>query len=263
MRLTAIGIAAALACAPTAAAQSPDPNPTEPFAPWDGTNPFKCALQDAGTGATVPDPGADPYCVEFDKTQQNVTDLGIFEFLANEPGRVAAAVPKCFYYQSDHWTASVVQGNPDTETWHWDGQYFFDKARGVGGVNVQNFRILGQPASPSEHGEVPPEFAPYMDQGGGGSYVFGNVDADPQCAARVDTPEEQAQIYSGSPPPVPASEPAQAGGSASTPGRVMPRLVSRGKRKCKKRGKKRGKHAAEVAGKKRCKKRGKRKKRKR
>jgi hypothetical protein len=243
-----MAIAAALLCAPAAGAQSPDPNPSEPFAPWDGTNPFNCVLQDAGTGTTVPDPGADPYCVEFDKTQQNVTDFGIADFLANEPARVAAATPKCFYYQSDHWTGSIVQGE-DPELWHWDGQYFFDKARGVGGVNVQNFRILGQPASPSDYGEVPPEFAPYMDQGGGGALIAGNVEADPECAARVDTPEEQAQVYAGStPPPVPSGA-----GSATTPGRVMPSVPRRVKRMCKKG----GKRSAAVSGK-RCKRKRKR-----
>ena len=46
---------------------------------------------------------------------------------------MAAAVPKCFYYQHDHWTGSVVQGQPP-ELWHWDGRYFFDKAKAVGGV---------------------------------------------------------------------------------------------------------------------------------
>ena len=42
---------------------------------------------------------------------------------------MAAAVPKCFYFQTDHWTGSVVQGQPP-ELWHWDGSYFFDKAQG-------------------------------------------------------------------------------------------------------------------------------------
>ena len=38
-----------------------------------GTNPFVCTLQQAGTGTDFPDPDADPFCVEFDKTHQNVT----------------------------------------------------------------------------------------------------------------------------------------------------------------------------------------------
>ncbi len=37
--------------------------------------------------------------MEFDKTQQSITDLGILDFLASEPARVAAAVDKCFYFK--------------------------------------------------------------------------------------------------------------------------------------------------------------------
>jgi hypothetical protein len=227
-RLTGMFVAGMLAVAAPAAAQSP--YPPGPLAPWDGSSPFNCTLQDAGTGTTVPDPAADPYCVEFDKTQQNVTDLGIVEFLANEPARVAAAVPKCFYYQSDHWTGSVVQGEAP-ELWHWDGQYFFDRARGVGGVNLQNFRVLGQSASLSDYVDLPPELAPYMDQGGGGAYAVGDIDVDPTCVAKVDTPEEAAQIYAnGTPPPVPAAGGGDGGASASP---VTASPAKRAAKKCK------------------------------
>jgi hypothetical protein len=221
-RATGIAVAALLLWAAPAAAGY-----TGPFAPWDGSNPFNCTIQDVGTGTDFPDPDADPFCVEFDKTQQNVTDLGILDFLSNEPGRTAAAVNKCFYFQTDHWTGSIVQGE-DPELWHWDGQYFFDKAIGAGGVNIQNFRILGQPAS-FPPGTLPPQFEPYFDQGGGGAYVITSIPADPSCAAKVDTPEEQQQIYSGGkPPPAPppggpanqpptgAGEPSAAGGTAGS-----------------------------------------------
>jgi hypothetical protein len=143
---------------------------------WDGSNPFRCQLQNVGTTADFPDPGADPFCVEFDKTQQNVTDLGMAEFLALEPARVAAAVPKCFYYQVDHWTGSIVQGQPP-ELWHWDGAYFFDKARAIGGVYVSNLRsALFGPAA-------------------GGVRLVSLGAADPICAAKVDTPEERDRVY--------------------------------------------------------------------
>jgi hypothetical protein len=251
-RLTAFAIGAALLWALPAAAQAGAPYPAgQPYAPWDGASPFRCTLQNAGTGTTVPDPGADPYCVEFDKTQQNVKELGIFDFLANEPARFAAAGNKCFYYQSDHWTGSIDQG-ASPELWHWDGQYFFDKAWGVGGVNIQSFRIGGQPASPSAYGEVPPEFAPYMDQGGGGSYIIANVPADPTCNALVDTPEEQAQVYAtGAPPPMPGESgppgaPGGSAGSASAGPASVPARVA--KPKCK-----RGHRGHASAAKKRCK----------
>jgi hypothetical protein len=164
-----------------------------PVAPYDGSNPFKCKAQKVGTGVAYPDPGADPFCVEFDKTNQNVTDFGIVDFLLNEPARVAAAAPKCFYHQTDHWTGSVVQGTQPS-LWHWDGRYFFDKARGMGGVRVDNFSVGGLTGDPRLLPGFPPEYAPYFGPGAGGVYVT-TVAADPSCAARVDTPAEQARVY--------------------------------------------------------------------
>ena len=107
-----VGIAtAALALIPASAYGQ---GPAEPF---DGTIPFDCVLQQVGTGADFPDPDADPFCVEYDKRHQNVTQGGVVEFLSLEPARVAAASPKCFYFQRDHWTGSLVQGQPP-ELWH-------------------------------------------------------------------------------------------------------------------------------------------------
>jgi hypothetical protein len=147
-----------------------------PVVPWDGSNPFRCTLQDVGTGTDFPDPAADPFCVEFDKTSQNVTDLGLVEFLALEPARVAAASTKCFYYQVDHWTGSIEQGQPP-ELWHWDGAYFFDKARAIGGVYLESLRT--------------PLFGPAT----GGVRLVDLGAAEPICAAKVDTPEERQRVY--------------------------------------------------------------------
>jgi hypothetical protein len=189
--LLAAAAIASLALPATAAAQSP------PFAPWDGTNPFNCVVQDVGTGTDFPDPDADPFCVKFDKTNQNVTDFGIAEFAAQEPARVAAAGPKCFYFQNDEWTGSIVQGQ-SPETWHWTGRYFFDKAKGVGGVSVVDFRVGGQAMDASPF--VPPEYASYFAPGGGGGVIVTEeTDPDPSCAAKVDTEEERAAVYSGIP----------------------------------------------------------------
>jgi hypothetical protein len=164
-----------------------------PLAPYDGSIPFRCKVQNVGTGVNYPDPGADPFCVEFDKTNQNVTDFGIVDFLLNEPARVAAATPKCFYHQTDHWTGWIVQGNQPV-LWHWDGRYFFDKARGTGGVHIEHFTVAGVPADPRLLPGFPPEYSAYFAPGGGG--VMGMaVSADPNCAARVDTPKEAAKVY--------------------------------------------------------------------
>lgn len=180
-RLTIVAIIASalllLAAAPAAAQQ------TQVLGPWDGTNPFNCQLQDVGSGIDFPDPGADPFCVEFDKTSQNVTDFGLVDFLANEPARVAAASTKCFYFQRDHWTGSVVQGQPP-ELWHWDGDYFFDRAKGIGGVSVRNYRVLGQPADFTPF--APPQYQPFLDSdGGGGVIVQMESEIDPACAAKA------------------------------------------------------------------------------
>jgi hypothetical protein len=164
-----------------------------PIAPYDGSNPFRCKVQNVGTGTAFPDPDADPFCVEFDKTNQNVTDFGIVDFLLNEPARVAAAVPKCFYHQTDHWTGSIVQGGQPV-LWHWDGSYFFDKARGMGGVHVEHFTIAGLPADPRALPGFPPEYAAYFAPGGGGVYAD-TVVAEPDCAAKVDTPSEVKKVY--------------------------------------------------------------------
>lgn len=177
----------------TAAAQASP----QPFAPYDGSNPFACELQDVGTGTDYPDPGADPFCVRYDKTNQNVTGLGLVTFLSQEPARTAAAAPKCFYYQQDEWQGWIAQGG-EPELWHWVGGYFFDKARGVGGVSARAFRVGGSPMNGKPY--APPEYHPYMDEtGGGGMLIQMETIRDPACAAMVDEPEERAEVYRDEP----------------------------------------------------------------
>ena len=190
-------IAGAVACAlaagvlPAAAAEQPT------F--WDGTNPFSCVLQQAGFGPTGPDPEADPYCVEFDKRRQNVAELGAVDFLMHEPARVAAASPKCFYFQSDHWRGSLVQDVDATKTYEWDGHYFFDKATGDGGVWVSNFNVAGQTQNPGELPGMPPEYAQHFGPGEGGTRSHNAVETDPRCAEQAE--REGEQLYAGAPPP--------------------------------------------------------------
>lgn len=189
----ALAALAATVLAPVAGAQSPP----EIVGPYSGQIPFRCELQNVGTGTDFPDPAADPFCVEFDKTNQNVTDLGILEFALQEPARVAAAVTKCFYFQRDHWTGWIVQGQAP-ELYHWDGDYWFDIARGVGGVSVRNLRIAGVPMDATPF--VPAAYQPYFDpNGGGGVMVELATDPPSHCTSRVDTPEERDQVYAGTP----------------------------------------------------------------
>ena len=158
---------------------------TTPPTAWDGTNPFNCELQWAGFGTAVPHPDADPYCVEFDKRHQNVTQLGIVDFLSKEPARVAAASDKCFYFQSDHWRAAIVQDDGSTKLYEWDGHYFFDKARGDGGAWVTNFNINGHTGDPSTIPGIPPEWAQDFGPGTGGVITHDDIPADPSCVAKA------------------------------------------------------------------------------
>src|SRR4051794_39427199 len=181
-----LAAACALALAPPALAAAPP-------SPWDGKNPFNCVLQNPGMGTAVAHPEADPFCIEFDKRHQNVTQLGFVEFLSKEPARVALAAPKCFYFQSDHWRGSVVQSDASTKTYEWDGHYFFDKARAEGGVWVTHFSINGKSGDPRTLPGFPPEYAKYFGNGTGGVITHNDVPADPRCAERAQ--REGSRIY--------------------------------------------------------------------
>ena len=154
---------------------------------WNGDNPFSCELQNVGFDTAYPHPEADPFCVEFDKRRQNVSELGVVDFLSQEPARVAAASQKCFYFQSDHWRGSLVQDDPSTKTYEWDGHYFFDKARGEGGVWVSNFNFNGRTYDPSSLPGMPSEYARYFGPGTGGVITRNDVPADPRCVELAKT----------------------------------------------------------------------------
>jgi hypothetical protein len=159
-----------------------------PPTPWDGVKPFDCIVQDAGQGTTVPDPGVDPYCVRFDKTNQNVAELGLVDFLSKEPARVAAAVPKCFYYQEDHWRGSLIQSDQQTVVYEFYGHYFFNKATGDGGVWVTGFTVAGRTFDPRSLPGFPPQWDPYFGPGTGGVISHNDVPVDPSCVATATHP---------------------------------------------------------------------------
>src|SRR3954454_5166338 len=151
---------------------------------WDGSNPFVCTLQQVGQGTDFPQPDADPFCVDFDKRHQNVDQLGVVDFLSKEPARVAAASDKCFYFQSDHWRGTVSESVPQSETYAWDGHYYFNKATGAGGVYVENFRIGGQTGDPTPVPGFPDDYKKYFSNARGGVQAIGDVQADPRCATK-------------------------------------------------------------------------------
>ena len=86
---------------------------------------------------------------------------------------MAAASPKCFYYQRDHWVGSVVQDDGRTETYSWDGSYYFDKAKGAGGAYVENFTVNNQSGDPTAMPGFPEEWKPYFGYGRGGFHSTG------------------------------------------------------------------------------------------
>lgn len=163
-----------------------------PLEGYDGSMPFDCVLQQAGRGTEFPRPDADPFCVEYDKTHQTVSDGGIVDFLANEPARVAAASDKCFYYQRDHWRSRVVAGDERTETYNWDGAYFFDKARGVGGAYAENFTINNRSFDPTLIPGFPDEYRPFFGEGRGGLQSTAGIPIDPRCVAAAEREDPYA-----------------------------------------------------------------------
>lgn len=173
----------------------------QPVTGYDGSIPFACQLQELGMGTDFPDPNADPFCVEYDKTHQNITELGVVQFLSQEPARFAAAGPKCWYFQRDHWTGYVVQGDQTTETYHWDGSYFYDKARGLGGVHIENFTINGKTGDPTTLPGFPDAWKPYFGPGRGGVMTADTVRVQPDCVAKAQA----------APPPGPYACPASGG----------------------------------------------------
>ena len=179
-RLGALAVAAAVFAFWTASVDAAG----EPMG-YDGSIPFECELQQLGTGTDFPHPDADPFCVEYDKRHQNVTELGVVDFLSQEPARVAAAGPKCWYFQRDHWVGSIVQDDGSTQTYKWDGSYFFDKARGLGGVYIENFTVNGQTGDPRTLPGFPEEWKPYFGPGRGGVQTQDTGRADPRCVAKA------------------------------------------------------------------------------
>jgi hypothetical protein len=176
---------------PAGALAQPQPTPyvDPPFAE-------RCTVHHFAEGQEPPLDGCtdDPFCVEYEKRDITATNGGAIRFLAAEPARFGAAIPKCRYWQQDHWR---VQGSPgDTPIVGWDGSYWFDKGSGMGAARLRNFTINGVPADPGPAADlvalVDPDLAAVIRSfgegagGGGGSFVsLGG--GDPACAPPAGT----------------------------------------------------------------------------
>src|SRR6185369_14714255 len=134
----------------------------------------------------------DPLCVEYEKRDITGTNGGAVRFLAAEPARFAIAIPKCRYWQQDHWRIQPSLGDPTIV--QWDGSYWFSKGDGSGGARLRNFTIGGQPASAGQVADVVAPLDPMMadvirtygnDAGeGGGGAAFCLGFSDPTCAGQ-------------------------------------------------------------------------------
>ena len=87
----------------------------------------------------------EPLCVEYEKRDITASNGGAIRFLAAEPARFAIAIPKCRYWQQDHWRIQLVPGGALIG---WDGSYWFDKGDGAGGARLAELhdrRPAGRP----------------------------------------------------------------------------------------------------------------------
>ena len=181
-----LGRAFALATATASAA---------PFAPYDGSNPFRCKIQNVGTGVDFPDPGADPFCVEFDKTNENVTDFGIVDFLLNEPARVAAAVPSASTTRPTTGRDRSCRA-PSRPSGTGTAATSSTRRAGWAASASTTSSSAGLPMDPRLLPGLPGRVLALLRAGdGGGAFLNQTVPADPSCAARVDTPQEVKKIY--------------------------------------------------------------------
>jgi hypothetical protein len=128
----------------------------------------------------------DPLCVEYAKRDITVDNGGAIRFLLAEPARFAIALPKCQYWQQDHWSVQFSRG--DVPVIRWDGSYWFDKGKGQAAGRLRNLTVGGQPMSVARAAAlvrpVSPQLAAFLDQyghHGSGAAFVGDVPLDPRC----------------------------------------------------------------------------------
>jgi hypothetical protein len=184
--ITALALSATLAAAAAAEAapQQPAPYKNPPFAKACHVRHFKEGQAPPATGYKD-----DPLCVDYAKRDITVDNGGVIKFTEAEPARFAIAAKPCRYWQTDHWSVQIDRGFTAIVTW--DGSYWFDKGRGIGGVLLRNFKIAGQPTgadqaaafvatvSPQAAAQIKRYGAGAHGDGGGSSFSLGG--GDPQC----------------------------------------------------------------------------------
>src|SRR5438552_4477839 len=107
MRPIVLLLPALLAAAPRPARAQSSPFVGPPFA-------SQCVVHHFEEGEAPPLDACtdDPLCVEYEKRDITGTNGGAINFLAAEPARFAIAIPKCRYWQQDHWRVQLSPGAP-------------------------------------------------------------------------------------------------------------------------------------------------------
>ena len=213
-RTALVALAGATLSVSPASAQTPEPYRDPPFT---------CAVIDYGTEPPeLPAPPQDPLCVRYDKTNITVSTLGVVDFLAAEPGRVAIVAGKCSYWQQDHWAVRASAETPPLVSW--EGSYWYDAPSGSAAGILRDLRVADQPADagtfiealrPIVGDATAAELAAFADDGGGGGATFSLPDGfggDP-CAGSAGPPAPD----DGDP-----TDPGPGGGSGSDGGEVAP-----------------------------------------
>jgi len=101
----------------------------------------------------------DPLCVVYNKRDITADNGGAIRFLLAEPARFAVA-GKCQYWQRDHWRIRIDRGmHPLVK---WDGSYWWDLKKGIGGAILRHFRIAGQPVGAAQAAAAVATISPSM-----------------------------------------------------------------------------------------------------
>jgi hypothetical protein len=101
----------------------------------------------------------DPLCVVYNKRDITVDNGGAIRFLLAEPARFAVA-GKCQYWQRDHWRIRIDRGMRPLVKW--DGSYWWDLHKGIGGAILRHFRIAGQPVGAAQAAAAVATISPGM-----------------------------------------------------------------------------------------------------
>ena len=154
--------------------------------PWDGANPFHCTIQNAGQGTTVPDPGADPYCVRFDKTNQNVTQLGIVD--VPQPRSRRGSPPPCRSAPTSRRTTGAGRSSSPTDApscTSSSGTTSSTRRPATAASGSSDFTVAGQTFDPTTLPGFPPAYRRYFGPGTGGFITHDDVPGRPELRARL------------------------------------------------------------------------------